>query len=79
LIRLPTLLTMNRISRLWVSFVAGLLAVLSLPSVAWAAGSEVLVPVRRGIGFWGCSAICCLAVVGGIVAAIYLITRRRKS
>jgi hypothetical protein len=69
---------MNRIMRLWATVVAGLLAVLTLPGVAWAADSEVL---RRGRGsFLGaCSAFCCLFVVGGIVLAIVLITRGRNN
>jgi hypothetical protein len=79
LIRFLTLTGMNRITRLWTALLASLFAVLTLPGVAWAADEDVL---RRrpggGIGFWGCSAICCLVVVGGIVAAIYLITRNRR-
>lgn len=68
---------MNRITRLWASLVAGMLAVLTLPGVAWADEADVL---RRGRGsFLGaCSAFCCLVVVGGIVLAIVLITRSRN-
>lgn len=66
---------MNRIMRLWATLVAGMLAVLTLPGVAWADDASVL---RRGPSFLGaCSAFCCLVVVGGIVFAIVMITRRR--
>ncbi|NUR73252.1 MAG: hypothetical protein HOU81_20740 [Hamadaea sp.] len=68
---------MNRITRLWAALVAGLFTVLALPGVAYAAEDEYL-RRGRGMGFWGCSAVCCIVVVGGIVAAIYLITRNRR-
>jgi len=70
---------MNRITRLWAALVAGLFTVLALPGVAFAADDEYYrARPRGGIGFWGCSAVCCIVVVGGIVAAIYLITRKRR-
>jgi len=82
LIRFSTLVTMNRITRLWTSLAAALtvslFTFLALPGVAWAADDEYLRRRPSGVGFWGCSAICCLVVVGGIVAAIYLITRNRR-
>lgn len=82
MIRFPTLVAMNRITRLFTSLAAtvtaSLFAFLALPGVAWAADDEYLRRRPGGVGFWGCSAICCLAVVGGIVVAIYLITRNRR-
>jgi hypothetical protein len=76
---------MNHITRLWAALVAGLFTVLALPGVAFAsgaagdAGDEYLRRRPGGFGFWGCSAICCIVVVGGIIAAIYLFTRNRRS
>jgi len=78
LIRFLTLVAMNRITRLSTSLAAALFAFLALPGVAWAADDEYLRRRPGGIGFFGCGAICCIAVVGGIVVAIYLITRRRR-
>lgn len=70
---------MNRITSLWATLVAGVLTALTLPGAAWAQDADVL-RRGRGIGFFGaCSAFCCLFVVGGVVLAIVLITRRRNT
>ncbi|MEV6970113.1 hypothetical protein AB0M47_33895 [Hamadaea sp. NPDC051192] len=69
---------MNRITRLWAALVVGLFTVLALPGAAFAAEDEYLRRRPGGFGFWGCSAVCCIVVVGGIVAAIFLITRNRR-
>jgi hypothetical protein len=75
-------MTMNRITRLWATLIAGMLTALTLPGVAWADDAGVADVLRRGrgTGFFGaCSAFCCLFVVGGVVLAIVLITRNRNN
>ncbi|MFC7243758.1 hypothetical protein ACFQO7_14890 [Catellatospora aurea] len=74
---------MERISRVWAALVAGFLASVLVPAVAWAEESGVADVVRKkkGIGFGGFGlfgAICCLVVVAIIVIAVVMVMKRKK-
>lgn len=33
---------------------------------------------RRGMGFWGFAAVCCVLVVALVLGIVYLMTKRRR-
>lgn len=74
---------MERISRVWAALVAGFLASVLVPAVAWAEESGVADVVRKkkGISFGGFglfSVICCLVVVAIIVIAVVMVMKRKR-
>lgn len=75
-------------SRWWArlgTMVGALVLAVFVPVAAWAAGStgELVTEVARrrprigGLGLFG--ALCCLVVVGGVVLALVLVMRGRRS
>lgn len=72
---------MERISRVWAAVVAGFLASVLVPAVAWAEESGVADVLRKkkGIsGFGLVPVLCCLVVVAIIVVAVFLVMRNKK-
>ncbi|MFD0596729.1 hypothetical protein ACFQZ4_34520 [Catellatospora coxensis] len=74
---------MERISRVWAALVAGFLASVLVPAVAWAEESGVADVVRKkkGVSFGGFGlfgAICCLVVVAIIVIAVVMVMKRKR-
>jgi hypothetical protein len=81
---------MSAVTKWWsrtAAAVTGVVLTLVVPVHAWAAGNGVADAAveaaryrrRGGFGFLGfLGALCCLAVVGGIVLIILLITRGRR-
>ncbi|MEU7825460.1 hypothetical protein [Catellatospora sp. NPDC049133] len=74
---------MERISRVWAALVAGFLASVLVPAVAWAEESGVADVVRKkkgiSFGFGGIfGLICCLVVIAIIVGVVFLVIRRKK-
>ncbi|MEU4238069.1 hypothetical protein [Actinoplanes sp. NPDC026619] len=67
--------------------VTGVMLTLVVPVHAWAASNgvaDVAIEAakyrrsRRGFGFFGFAAVCCLLVVGAVVLIVFLILRSRR-
>ncbi|WP_203815410.1 hypothetical protein [Paractinoplanes ferrugineus] len=67
--------------------VTGLMLTLVVPVHAWAASNgvaDVAIEAakyrtrRRGFGFFGFAAVCCIAVVAGVGLIVFLIVRSRR-
>ncbi|HZM81442.1 MAG TPA: hypothetical protein VFC19_37420 [Candidatus Limnocylindrales bacterium] len=73
-------------TRIWAAVVAavttGFLSTFALPAAAWADQLGVVAELQRRrprIGFFGLTGVlCCLVVVAGIVAVVFLVSRRRR-
>jgi hypothetical protein len=72
-------------TRIWAAIVAAVttafLSTFAIPAAAWAEQSGVAEVLRRRprVGFFGFAGVlCCLLVVAGIVAVVFLISRRRR-
>jgi hypothetical protein len=72
-------------TRNWAAIVAavttGFLSIFVIPAAAWAEQSGVADVLQRRprVGFFGFAGVlCCLVIVAGIVAAVVLISRRRR-
>ncbi len=72
--------TLDRWYRRGAVIIATTLAVLLVPSLAWAHGDAAADPLAKGkaVGAVGAlAALCCIAVVAVVVLAVVLINRRR--